>query len=131
MVILFLQLGNDMTSRIKTRLNNNIQQQEVLTMINYLLPGSVFLYNGDEINMADVSLMDNWNMATKNKPGRTLMPWDSSWYAGFSNSSSCPLPYIEQNNTINVEVNIDFIRICVCERVCVCVCVWWVSIQGD
>ena len=72
MVIHFLQFGNDMTSRLKTRLNN-IQQQEVLTMMNYLLPGSVFLYNGDEINMADVSLMDNWNMATKDKPGRTLM----------------------------------------------------------
>lgn len=116
-----LQLGNDMMSRLKNRLNNNVKRQEILTMIGFLLPGSVFLYNGDEIYMVDVSLT-NWSIVTKSKPWRNPMLWDNTSYVGFSNSSCSSLP-LKQNKTINVKVNIHFFFKCVCECVCANVCV--------
>lgn len=94
-------LGNDMTSRLKSRLNNNVKRQEILTMIGFLLPGSVFLYNGDEIDMVDVSLT-NSSIVTKSKPWRNPMLWDNTSYVGFSNSSCTSLP-LKQNKTINVK----------------------------
>lgn len=95
-------IGNDMTPRLKVRMNNDVKRQEVLTMVTFLLPGSVLIYNGDEINMDDDYSPNHWNLTSKVKPWRNPMLWDDSLRSGFSNSSCLNLPP-EQNDTITVK----------------------------
>ncbi len=85
-------LGNHDNSRIATRVGE--AQAAVAAMLLLTLPGTLTIYYGEELGMADVSILEDQvqDPAEKNQPGigagrdpeRTPMPWDSSVNAGFT-----------------------------------------------
>ena len=87
-------LGNHDNSRIATRVGE--AQAPVAAMLLLTLPGTLTLYYGEELGMADVSISKDQvqDPAEKNQPGigagrdpeRTPMPWERSVNAGFTTS---------------------------------------------
>jgi len=85
-------LGNHDNSRIATRVG--AAQAAVAAMFLLTLPGTLTLYYGEELGMADVPIPADevQDPAEKNEPGigagrdpeRTPMPWDRSPMAGFT-----------------------------------------------
>jgi alpha-glucosidase len=85
-------LGNHDNSRIATRVGE--AQAGVAAMLLLTLPGTLTLYYGEELGLADVPIAKDQvqDPAEKNEPGigagrdpeRTPMPWDSSLAAGFT-----------------------------------------------
>jgi alpha-glucosidase len=85
-------LGNHDNSRIATRVGE--AQAAVAAMLLLTLPGTLTLYYGEELGLADVPIAKDQvqDPAEKNEPGigagrdpeRTPMPWDSSMQAGFT-----------------------------------------------
>ncbi len=107
-------LGNHDRNRVASRLGE--KRALALGLLSMFLPGSAFIYYGDEIGMLNLNIkegeeLDGWS---KNVPGlninrdreRGVMQWDNSKFAGFSNIK----PWIgkprEQKN-INVETEKD------------------------
>jgi alpha-glucosidase len=85
-------LGNHDNSRIATRVGE--AQAAVAAMLLLTLPGTLTIYYGEELGMADVSISKDQvqDPAEKNQPGvgvgrdpeRTPMPWERSVNAGFT-----------------------------------------------
>src|SRR5579863_3395431 len=85
-------LGNHDQPRIASRIG--VQQARVAAMLLLTLPGTVTLYNGEEIGMRNVPIPPEevQDPAEKNEPGigqgrdpeRTPMCWDESQGAGFT-----------------------------------------------
>jgi alpha-glucosidase len=85
-------LGNHDNPRIATRVGE--AQAAVAAMLLLTLPGTLTIYYGEELGMADVSISEDQvqDPAEKNQPGigagrdpeRTPMPWESSVNAGFT-----------------------------------------------
>ncbi|GAB1609405.1 alpha-glucosidase-like [Argonauta hians] len=93
-------IGSDTMSRLPTRLGNNTNRKEALLMLSLLLPGSVILYYGDELDMTDNSNTDLGSLSMS-QPWRTPMMWDnSSSTYGFSNSSCPQLPSIQDASDV-------------------------------
>lgn len=79
-------LGNHDQSRIATRLGSEYAAR-VAAMMKLTLPGTPFIYYGDEIGMEDVVIPPEKRIDTfevNRDPQRTPMQWDASDYAGFS-----------------------------------------------
>jgi alpha-glucosidase len=76
------------------------------------LPGSLVLYYGDELGMADVDVpvaqqREEMNLAPPARPsrdrGRTPMPWSGEKNAGFTSPSARPWLPVGDHATVNVE----------------------------
>ncbi|VVC30062.1 Glycoside hydrolase superfamily,Glycosyl hydrolase, family 13, catalytic domain [Cinara cedri] len=96
-------LGNHDNARVATRSNPLLV--DGLHMIQSLLPGTQVTYYGDELGLIDTNV--RWDQTVdpaglnvgpyrytkfSRDPVRTPFPWDSSYNAGFSNSSHLWLP---------------------------------------
>ncbi len=84
--------GNHDRNRVTSRLGE--KRALALALLSMFLPGSTFVYYGDEIGMINIDIkdgeeLDEWS---KNVPGmnlnrdkeRGVMQWDNSEFAGFS-----------------------------------------------
>ena len=76
------------------------------------LPGSLVLYYGDELGMADVDVpvsqqLDEMSLARPGRPSRdrarTPMPWSGEKNAGFTSPSARPWLPVGEHATVNVE----------------------------
>jgi len=76
------------------------------------LPGTLVLYYGDELGMADVELpldmwLDEMSIARPERPGRdrcrTPMPWSTAKNAGFTADDAKPWLPLGEHSTINVQ----------------------------
>jgi alpha-glucosidase len=97
-------LGNHDQSRIVTRLGGE-KAARVAAMMKLTLPGTPFIYYGDEIGMADVKIPHEKRKDTfevNRDPQRTPMQWDDSIYAGFSDAEPW-LPVAPNYKTVNVK----------------------------
>lgn len=89
-------LGNHDQRRIATRIG--LPQARVAAMLLLTLRGTPTLYYGEEIGMTDVAIPQSEivdpqglgfpDLYASRDPGRTPMQWDSSPYAGFSQTKA-------------------------------------------
>lgn len=104
-------LGNHDKPRVVTRVGE--KRAMLLTMLLFTLRGMPFVYYGDEIGMenADVpadkqkDLVGN-RLASSRDGERTPMQWNSSTYAGFSNTDPW-LPVGAKYKDVNVEQELN------------------------
>ncbi len=100
-------LGNHDVSRLASRIGR--EHTPLAAMLLLTLPGSKFVYYGEEIGMEDTvipedKIQDNFSRDKKDSTrdqSRTPMQWDNSTYAGFSNNEPW-LPVNESKSTYNV-----------------------------
>jgi alpha-glucosidase len=103
-------LGNHDKSRIASRVG--AVQARNAAMLLFSLPGTLTMYYGEELGMADVPIPPEkvQDPAEKNEPGigvgrdpeRTPMPWDGSPLGGFTECNPW-LPLGEEHLQVNVE----------------------------
>jgi alpha-glucosidase len=96
-------LGNHDQSRIVSRLGG-MMQARLAAMMKLTLPGTPFIYYGDEIGMEDTPIPHDKHVDTfevNRDPQRTPMQWDTSLNAGFSKSEPW-LPVNPRYKQINV-----------------------------
>lgn len=102
------QLGNDESSRFGSRIS--VTYQKAFQALNLLLPGTAFVYYGDEIAMNNGIVTDKKDpMFTAGKqsrdPFRTPMLWTNKEKAGFCNPEVAPwLPINANYRSSNVEL---------------------------
>ncbi len=84
-------LGNHDVSRVATRLGP--QTARAAAVIQLTLPGTITIYNGDELGMTDApphqlsrDRLGQADLARSRDPQRAPMPWDASINAGFSSA---------------------------------------------
>jgi maltose alpha-D-glucosyltransferase/alpha-amylase len=87
--------------RLAPLLDNNPQKIELAHNLLFSLPGSPFLYYGDEIGMGD----DIW-LPDRNGV-RTPMQWDATANAGFSAAEQLPMPVISAPEFAPQKVNVQ------------------------
>uniref|UniRef100_A0AC34QGQ1 Alpha-glucosidase n=1 Tax=Panagrolaimus sp. JU765 TaxID=591449 RepID=A0AC34QGQ1_9BILA len=88
------ELGNALTSRVATRIRSRIHA-ELMTMIQMMLPGTSFVYYGEEIGIRD----SEWS----HNPQRGIMQWNNSVNAGFSSSANLESPVATDFSNINFD----------------------------
>jgi alpha-glucosidase len=103
-------LGNHDNPRIATRVG--LSQVGIAAMLLFTLPGTLTLYYGDEIGMANALIPPEeiQDPAEKRQPGigmgrdpeRTPMTWDGSETAGFTRGRPW-LPLVADHRVVNVE----------------------------
>jgi alpha-glucosidase len=106
-------LGNHDKSRIASRLG--LQKARAAALLLFSLPGTLTIYNGEELGMQDVQILPDQaqDPAEKRQPGigmgrdpeRTPIPWDNSPSAGFTTGHPW-LPIGEANRAVNVNDSI-------------------------
>jgi alpha-glucosidase len=103
-------LGNHDETRLATRLPSGHERLAALLLLS--LPGTPFLYYGDELGMEDTPIpedraRDPWgfNVSSLGRDGaRTPMQWAPGPNAGFTSAGVTPwLPIGERVDTVNVE----------------------------
>lgn len=100
-----MRLNLGIRRRLAPLLDNNQGKIELAYNILFSLPGSPFIYYGDEIGMGeDLSLPDRDGV-------RTPMQWDDSVHGGFSKMEKIPMPVIADPmyapERVNVSRNIE------------------------
>jgi len=100
-----MRLNLGIRRRLAPLLDNNTNKIMLAYNLLFSLPGSPFIYYGDEIGMGDnISLPDREGV-------RTPMQWDLSINAGFSTNESLATPVISSplysKTKVNVQNNID------------------------
>src|SRR3569833_3091802 len=103
-------LGNHDKSRIASRIGTQKARAAALLLLS--LPGTLTIYNGEELGMQDVPIrpVEVQDLAEKRQPGigmgrdpeRTPMPWGSSPLCGFTSGKPW-LPIGESNRAVNVQ----------------------------
>jgi alpha-glucosidase len=103
-------LGNHDKSRIASRIG--VKKARAAALLLLSLPGTLTIYNGEELGMQDVPIRPDeaQDPAEKRQPGigmgrdpeRTPMPWDTSPQCGFTTGKPW-LPIGEANRDVNVE----------------------------
>ncbi|HEX7175566.1 MAG TPA: alpha-glucosidase C-terminal domain-containing protein, partial [Pyrinomonadaceae bacterium] len=103
-----MRLNVGIRRRLAPLLDNNRRQIELLNALLFSLPGSPFLYYGDEIGMGD-------NIYLGDRDGvRTPMQWSSDRNAGFSKADFERLYFPVVNNpvygfqSVNVETQMRY-----------------------
>ena len=106
-------LGNHDKPRIASRIGP--QKARAAAVLLLTLPGTLTIYNGEELGMQDIPIRPDeaQDPAEKRQPGigmgrdpeRTPMPWDNSPQAGFTTGSPW-LPIGEANRPVNVQSSI-------------------------
>lgn len=101
--------GNHDNPRLANRIGN--ENMSIATMMLLALPGTPFVYNGDEIGMENGVITEEQNKDPQGKrmglkwsrdPERTPMQWNRAKNAGFSESDSPWLPSGDAQNGRNV-----------------------------
>ena len=89
--------------RLAPLLDNRRDKLEVANALLLCLPGSPFLYYGDEIGMGDNIWLDDRDAS------RTPMQWDETASAGFSEAdpASFYLPVVSSEGFTPADVNVD------------------------
>lgn len=86
--------------RLTPLLDNDRRKLELMNVLLFSLPGSPFIYYGDEIGMGDdISLFDRNGL-------RTPMQWSDARNAGFTEAEKPYLPIIHQAPYAPDEVNV-------------------------
>ena len=101
-----MRLNQGIRRRLAPLLDNDQRKLELINSILFTLPGSPFIYYGDEIGMGD-------NIALFDRNGvRTPMQWDSTPNAGFSDAEPEKLyaPIINSVEFGPEKVNIESAR---------------------
>ena len=101
-------LGNHDQSRIVTRLGSE-KAARVAAMMKLTLPGTPFIYYGDEIGMEDVPIPLDKRKDTfevNRDPQRTPMQWDDTVSAGFSDVEPW-LPVCPKYKEVNVKKELE------------------------
>src|SRR3569833_1928286 len=103
-------LGNHDKSRIASRIGTQKARAAALLLLS--LPGTLTIYNGEELGMQDVPIrpVEVQDLAEKRQPGigmgrdpeRTPMPWDGSPLCGVTSGTPW-LPIGETNRAVNVD----------------------------
>lgn len=103
-------LGNHDKSRIATRIG--LKKARAAALLLLCLPGTLTIYNGEELGMQDVPIPADevQDPAEKRQPGigmgrdpeRTPMPWDGSPLCGFTSATPW-LPIGDANRAVNVQ----------------------------
>ncbi|MBW8869213.1 MAG: DUF3459 domain-containing protein, partial [Acidobacteriales bacterium] len=103
-------LGNHDKSRIASRIGH--AKARAAALLLFSLPGTLTIYNGEELGMQDVPIPPDevQDPAEKRQPGigmgrdpeRTPMPWDSSPLCGFTSGTPW-LPIGDFNRAVNVQ----------------------------
>ncbi|MBT8214389.1 MAG: maltose alpha-D-glucosyltransferase [Acidimicrobiia bacterium] len=86
--------------RLAPLLGGDRRKIELLTGLLLSLPGSPFLYYGDEIGMGDIHTLEDRDGV------RTPMQWDSSPGTGFSDADSLYLPVVDSPGFAPEDVNV-------------------------
>jgi maltose alpha-D-glucosyltransferase/alpha-amylase len=99
-----MRLNLGIRRRLAPLLNNNLEMIKLAYSLLFSLPGSPFIYYGDEIGMGD-------NVTLPDREGvRTPMQWTSDLNAGFSLKKDLSIPVITtpqfDKNYVNVQDNI-------------------------
>ena len=107
-------LGNHDKSRIASRIG--LRKARAAALLLMSLPGTLTIYNGEELGMQDVLIPPDevQDPAEKRQPGigmgrdpeRTPMPWDNSPQSGFTGVTPW-LPIGEANRSVNVQSSKD------------------------
>ena len=92
-------LGNHDNPRFATRAGLNLSS--ALTLLLLTLPGTPTTYYGDEIGMTNLPSLPERH--DERDAERSPMQWNTSTYAGFSNSMPW-VPIAANHSTVNVEV---------------------------
>jgi len=96
-----MRLNLGIRRRLAPLLDNHPQKIMLAHRLLFSLPGTPFLYYGDEIGMGD-------NIELPDRNGvRTPMQWDASLNAGFSASAEPWLPVIEREPYSAASVNVE------------------------
>jgi len=105
-------LGNHDKSRIASRIG--LQKARAASLLLLSLPGTLTIYNGEELGMQDVPIRPEevQDPAEKRQPGigmgrdpeRTPIPWDNSQFCGFTSGEPW-LPIGDANRAANVELS--------------------------
>jgi len=105
-------LGNHDKSRIASRIGLRKSRAAALLLLS--LPGTLTIYNGEELGMQDVHIAPDevQDPAEKRQPGigmgrdpeRTPMPWEDSPLCGFTGGTPW-LPIGKSNQTVNVHAS--------------------------
>lgn len=96
-----MRLNLGIRRRLAPLLDNNPEKIMLAHRLLLSLPGTPFLYYGDEIGMGD-------NVELPDRNGvRTPMQWDASLNAGFSTSTEPWLPVIEREPFAKENVNVE------------------------
>ena len=105
-------LGNHDKSRIVSRIG--VQKARAAALLLLSLPGTLTIYNGEELGMRDVLIRPEevQDPAERRQPGvgmgrdpeRTPMPWDSSPLCGFTSGKPW-LPIGDANRAINAQTS--------------------------
>jgi len=106
------QIGNHDQSRVASRLG--YAQARVAAMLLLTLPGTPFIYYGEEIGMKNVpiktdEMQDPWEKTEPGKgrdPERTPMQWTSKKHAGFTEGKPW-LPVSENYSELNVQQQLE------------------------
>ena len=103
-------LGNHDKSRIASRIG--LKKARAAALLLFSLPGTLTIYNGEELGMQDVLIRPEevQDPAEKRQPGigmgrdpeRTPIPWDSSSFCGFTSGTPW-LPIGDGNRAVNVQ----------------------------
>lgn len=105
-------LGNHDKSRIASRIGQRRARAAALLLM--CLPGTLTIYNGEELGMQDVPIPPDevQDPAEKRQPGigmgrdpeRTPLPWDNSPLCGFTSGTPW-LPIGDANRAVNVQTS--------------------------
>ncbi|KAJ8674284.1 hypothetical protein QAD02_005546 [Eretmocerus hayati] len=108
-------IGNHDKKRVASRFGENGNRADQITMLAMILPGTVVVYNGDEIGMVNRPLTyeqtldpqgcnaDREGYVLRSRdPTRTPYQWDNSTSAGFSTNSITWLPVHENYKHLNL-----------------------------
>lgn len=95
--------------RLLSRLGE--ERARAAAVLEFTLPGMIFVYNGEEIGMANAKIPEELRQDPGVSPGgesrdgpRTPMQWSSEKNAGFSSAAKTWLPVDKNYKKLNVEV---------------------------
>ena len=95
-----MRINYGIRRRLATLLENDYRRIELANSLLFTLPGSPFIYYGDEIGMGDNIVLEDRNGV------RTPMQWDNSKNAGFSKASKLYVSVIDKTPFDPEKVNV-------------------------
>ncbi|KAK0050467.1 neutral and basic amino acid transport protein rBAT [Biomphalaria pfeifferi] len=98
--------GDDRSVRLLDRLGHQLAGPYL--MLSMLLPGTPYMYYGDEIGLQALPGNTSTMSRSAKKPMRGPMQWSNRTYAGFCKDYYCKEMWIEPNPEYLKEMNVEF-----------------------